>query len=236
MMMNGNLVDINYDHPLYTPTFEDPYWDNTEGLLNEEEEEFEEPKTPRNQGIVQWEECPSPIRKNNKRIIVSIGKNDRLMTNLYLPNTNTNTNTNNTSVNDLLKLIPQPADDAIQQRNIDAPVDDDAHDLENEDRNNVVLETDEVMMSLKGKLHRDLVQHERDWRQQLTWSEGEFRISVVRRHRDTKEWIIMEEKQRLRRVHEYSSDSVRDGKRRKLKLCADHPAYHPLTPYQNHHA
>lgn len=250
------LEDINYDHPLYTPNYEDPYWENMEGLLcnemgeEEEEEEIEEPKTPINQGIVQWEECPSPIRKNHKRIIVSIGKNDRLLTNLYL-DTTTNNNTvctNTYSVHNLLKLIPQSStNDTIIK-----PLDDDdgSPNLENEDpkvlevekfveesaqqpTTNVVV--DDEIMKLKGKVHRDLVLHERDWRQQLMWREGEFRTSVARRHRDTKEWIVMEEKQRLRRVHEYSMDSVRDGKRRKLKLCPDHPAHHPLTPYHQHH-
>lgn len=232
MMMNGKMVDINYDHPLYTPTYEDPYWENMEGLLyeegREEEEDFEEPpKTPTNQGIVQWEECPSPIRKN-KRVVISIGNNDRVVTKLFLPNnTDTDTTTTDNSVNDLQKLIPQQADDAIQQPLV---VDDDPIDLENEDPDVVVLE-----VKLKGKLSREIDQQERAWRQHLTWSEGDFRTSVVRRHRDTKEWIVMEEKQRLRRVHEYSADSVRNGKRRKIKLCADHPAYQPLTPYHDHH-
>lgn len=235
--MNGENVDINYDHPLYVPNFEDPYWETIgQGLLVDDEEEYDEPTTPTNQGIVQWEECPSPNRRieGGKRVIVSVGT-QRLATKLFLPTANTE---ELISVKEILKLIPQPPI-AIQQESSNAPVEDVAIDLENEDPVDGVLDiTDDPPVDglKKGKLYRDLAQHERDWRQQLTWREGELRTSVLRRHRDTREWINMEEKHRLRRVHEYSADSVRDGKRRKIKLCSDHPEFHPLTPYQNHHA
>lgn len=211
-------VDINYDHPLYTPTYEDPYWENMEGLLTGEggveEEDFEEPKTPTKQGIVPWEDCPSPERKN-KRVIVSIGPNDRMVTNLFLSTRSPPPNVDVPKVEDLLKLVRQRptsvVDDSIKIG------------LANEDPKEEIL---------KYKVQRELVQQERSWRQYLNWNESDSRISIVRRNRDMKEWIGVEEKQRLRRVHEYSADSVRDGKRRKLKLCSDHPE--PLTPYHHH--
>lgn len=209
-------------HPLSTPCFEDVYWDNDMDFEFPEEEYIEEPHTPLNQGIAMSENCPSPPRKTmkkKKRFVVSIGK-DRMVTNLFLSTTPTIPNQLDHQALPICQELPPS--DLVTESVTNEEIVVGEHAVEDDPN---IQETDEpltILKVLKGPLCKEVNHQEREWRQSISWEEMDQWLPLFRRHRDTREWIVMEEKQRLRRVQEYSGDQVRMNKRRRLKL-------HPLT-------
>lgn len=313
-MIKKEKIEENYEFPLYTPTYDDPYWEHNQHVIKEEdiefdlpqssddEEEDQQPHTPLHQIIAQsdWSSrCPSPPSRS-KRVIVRIGTERMAMTNLryeppirsaivprqlvyripfrvvsltllslcsqLLPETIVNHH--NTAIpfkeepSSSLSPLENPidvcdqasltttlcvADNSELVTDLILPVIDIAssHDIEEVILNEtmVVLEkvkeevvlnempsvpiniiSDSPVVGLpKGMMYNKLLREEKDWRDCISRYEVDARTHIFRRRRDNRDWVVLDERHHKRRVQEYTTDQVRDGKRRLLRLSGNHP-------------